>query len=127
MVEDNMTVATKFIEQIKKTGSNKIDHVTTGEDALELIESNKYDLIFMDYTLGDVMNGDQLTLIIRKADINTPIVSISNMDLGDAGPMILHRNGYNGQILKDNYIGLPDNVEKIVNFWIDKGLIREFN
>ncbi len=48
-----------------------------GQDAMDLFENNKFDLISLDYSLPGDMNGLDIYKEIRKRDLDIPIVFIS--------------------------------------------------
>ncbi|MBI2417767.1 MAG: response regulator, partial [Ignavibacteriales bacterium] len=70
----SVTVITHFLKDICT-----VDSAKTGEDALEKIVENKYDMFLMDINLGWGMNGKQVTQFIRKLPqyTQTPIVAIT--------------------------------------------------
>ncbi|MDR0219813.1 MAG: response regulator [Lachnospiraceae bacterium] len=52
------------------------DTAISGRQALEMVEQNQYDLIFMDHMMAD-MDGVETTKIIRSMDIKDPIVALT--------------------------------------------------
>lgn len=78
VVEDNQinaTIATKALLQV----GHKVDLAMTGEDALDLLEKNSYDLILLDNNLPDY-TGSELISIYRNLNVglfHIPIVMLS--------------------------------------------------
>ncbi len=76
LVEDNklnQDVETKLLQKV----GYSVDVIDNGEDAIELIKNNDYDLILMDIELNG-MNGLETTKIIRELDSekkNIPIIA----------------------------------------------------
>jgi CheY-like chemotaxis protein len=52
------------------------DTAISGRQALEMVEQNQYDLIFMDHMMAD-MDGIETTKIIRSMNIKDPIVALT--------------------------------------------------
>ncbi len=68
----------------------ELTHISSGHEALRLIcDNNQYDLIITTLHIGDMTPGE-LVRIIRKSEIDTPIVMLAfdNRELAD---MIAHR------------------------------------
>ena len=64
LVEDN-DLARMVAEVSLKKVNCKVDSVSTGEEAVQLALTKKYDIIFMDIGLGDT-DGFQVTQTIRS-------------------------------------------------------------
>ena len=56
-----------------------VDHVTTGEEAVEMFRKNYYDLGIFDIGLDGAMNGDEAVEQIRQLDSgkNLPIFAVT--------------------------------------------------
>jgi len=75
-----------LVEDTKKIAENisdvlRFEHFTvavasTGEEALELIEVNTYDLIILDLSLPDI-DGQEVTKILRKNKVTTPLLMLT--------------------------------------------------
>lgn len=105
LVEDNlinMEIATQIIT---KTGAS-VDSAYDGDEALELFNTNSYDLIFMDIQMPK-KNGYETTKIIRQKNQTVPIIGMS-------------ANAFCDDILKGkacgmtNYLSKPVEAKKIV-------------
>ena len=87
LVEDN-----KINQMItKKMLEKKGMHCTifeNGEDAIEHLKENQYDLVLMDVHLPGI-NGTEATAIIRKFDIATPIIALTAISLNENREMLL--------------------------------------
>lgn len=75
IVDDDEAVLTMLVKVIR---SNGIDAETaaSGEEALERVESRRYDLILLDINLSG-MDGFEVVEAIRKKRIKTPIIIVS--------------------------------------------------
>ena len=76
------------ILRIFKTILNKkyiVDTAVTGETAIILAEQYQYDLIFMDFRLGEGINGDIAALEIKKSERhkNTSIILCTAYDISN--------------------------------------------
>lgn len=105
LVEDNlinMEIATQIIT---KTGAS-VDSAYDGDEALELFNTNSYDLIFMDIQMPK-KNGYEATKIIRQKNQIIPIIGMS-------------ANAFCDDILKGkacgmtNYLSKPVEAKKII-------------
>ena len=105
LVEDNlinMEIATQIIT---KTGAS-VDSAYDGDEALELFNTNSYDLIFMDIQMPK-KNGYETTKIIRQKNQIIPIIGMS-------------ANAFCDDILKGkacgmtNYLSKPVEAKKII-------------
>jgi len=57
--------------------SHTVDLANTGQIAMDLFDSNKYDLVSLDYMLPGTINGIDIYNHIRKTDQDIPILFIS--------------------------------------------------
>lgn len=87
LVEDNkinQMITQKMLEQ-KGIPSVIIDN---GEEAIEHLKTNKYDLVLMDVHLPGI-NGTEATSEIRKFDTKTPIIALTAISLNENREMLL--------------------------------------
>jgi CheY-like chemotaxis protein/nitrogen-specific signal transduction histidine kinase len=68
----NMMVARKFLQK----WNLQVDEASNGLEALELYKKNRYDLLLIDLEMPE-MDGNEVTAIIRKKDMVTPIVAFT--------------------------------------------------
>lgn len=87
LVEDNRInqMITKKILEKKRIICEICD---TGEDAIEQIKTNNYDLVLMDVHLPGI-NGTDATRIIREFDAITPIIALTAISLYENREMLL--------------------------------------
>lgn len=100
IVEDNNITQVITQKLIEKHGATSTI-ASTGEEALELVKDNFYDIILMDINLPD-FNGDVVALEIRKTNSHTPIIAFT----------AIHNEEY---IKKISEIGMNDHITKPVN------------
>lgn len=96
LVEDSITIR-KLIKEILKEKNIEIEEAENGEEALNLLKNNIYDLIILDIMMPK-MNGLELIKIIRDFS-NIPIIFLSA--LSDEKTQILAYNlGADGYLTK---------------------------
>ena len=82
----------------------KVDLCKSGKDAIEMLKSASYDLVFMDYKMPG-MDGIQTTRHLRKMGEESlyykqlPIIALTTYDASGAREMFL-QNGFNDFLLK---------------------------
>jgi signal transduction histidine kinase len=87
IVEDNkinQMISKKMLKH-KDIVSEVIDN---GEDSIEALKNNKYDLVLMDVHLPGI-NGTIATQEIRKFDTTTPIIAMTAISLNENREMLL--------------------------------------
>jgi len=75
IVEDESIIALDLAQKLKLMGYN-VNISQSGKVALEIIETNKFDLILMDVYLNDGLNGVDTAVQIRNR-FNTPLIFIT--------------------------------------------------
>ena len=77
--------------------------VKNGQEALEEVKSNQYDLVLMDINMP-VMDGNEATMAIRKFNEFLPIIALTAADIDEIGQKC-KSIGYSDIIIKpfDNY------------------------
>jgi signal transduction histidine kinase/ActR/RegA family two-component response regulator/HPt (histidine-containing phosphotransfer) domain-containing protein len=70
--EINLNVASGILEFFSITA----DTAASGKEAIEMIQRNQYDIVFMDHRMPE-MSGVETTGIIRKMGIDVPIVALT--------------------------------------------------
>jgi len=77
VVDDSRTVRKQIQLELKAFGI-QVDTADSGEDALELLDLNRYDLVFLDIMLPGI-DGYQVCKYIKKNRLNraTPVIIIS--------------------------------------------------
>jgi CheY-like chemotaxis protein len=117
LVEDN-----KIVQKIQTSLLNSIgchiDIADSGEQAMEIFEPEKYDLIFMDIGLPGIQ-GDVATKFIRKMEIgnviSTPIIALTAHSTEES------RKGYIAAGM-DDIITKPLSYEQTLNVFTRYGL-----
>ena len=75
LVEDSLSLATAYMEYLAKLPYN-VTHVTTGGEALEIIDSQAPNAVLLDLELPD-MNGREILEHIREQAIPTAVIVIT--------------------------------------------------
>jgi len=75
MAEDNL-INQKVAQSIFKNIGYEIDLVSNGAEALEKVQENTYDIVFMDLFMPE-LDGFEATIQIRKKGIKVPIIAMS--------------------------------------------------
>ena len=101
LAEDNQLNATTLIAMLKKLG-HQVELASNGQQALDNLLKDTYDCILMDISMP-VMGGDEVTRIIREAELQTgqhmPIIALTAHALrGDREQFL--SSGFDGYIAK---------------------------
>ena len=104
LAEDNL-INQKVAQSIFKNIGYEIDIAKNGREAVELMEKDKYDVIFMDLLMPET-DGYQATEEIRKAGYTLPIIAMS-ADEDDKTRAAAFKAGMNDYVMK------PARVESI--------------
>lgn len=108
LVDDNainLTVTEGLLEPLKM----KITSALSGREALELIDQNRYDLIFMDHMMPE-LDGVETTRIIRRLHpeyANVPIIALTANAVDGAKEMFLSEG-------MNDFVPKPIEVQLIV-------------
>jgi len=114
-VEDDE--ANQFLMQLllKRIGCS-VDLAANGQEAVDKVRTNKYNVIFMDLRMP-VLDGFEATEIIRKdIDKTVPIVAVSAHVLKEVVDKCF-AVGMNGFIAKGSDI---EKIKKEISSWIEK-------
>ena len=104
IAEDNL-INQKVAQSIFKNIGYEIEIAKNGKVAAEMVEKNKYDVVFMDLLMPEI-DGYQATERIRKSGHNLPIIAMSADDDGKTKAAAL-KAGMNDYVMK------PAKVESI--------------
>ena len=114
VVEDHLVNQKVIIGMLNKFGFNA-DTAENGEEALDLLKRNAYDLIFMDIQMPK-MNGYETTKAIRNQ--NTPIIKHDSVIIALTANAMKKDRDKCLQCGMDNYLSKPFNsnyLQKIIN------------
>lgn len=101
LVEDSASTA-MFYRQILERMGLQIEHCKSAEEALELIATNRFDLVVTDYVLAGAKTGFSVIRAVRESlgkSALTPILAISSFD-DMARKVEILRNGANDFVSK---------------------------
>ena len=115
----NLRVAQKMIERFGPT----VDRALSGKEAMELVNNNKYDIIFMDHMMPE-LDGIDTTRLIRRfhpAMADTPIIALTANAVDEMRTLFL-KEGMNDFIAKPMEIGILSSKLKM---WLPADKIRE--
>lgn len=122
LVVDDMEMNLKVALGVLAPLQMCIDTADSGAKALELVENNRYDVIFMDHMMP-VMDGIETTRAIRNMEgdyyKNVPIIAFS-ANVGMDAVDMFKRNGMNDFVAKP--IELKEMFAKLAH-WLPKELI----
>ncbi|MCL1956897.1 MAG: ATP-binding protein, partial [Fibromonadales bacterium] len=111
-IDANLKVAKGLMEPYKM----QVDLCTSGAEAIEMVKTNSYDLVFIDHMMPD-MDGVETTETIREIYANLPIIALTANAVSGVREMFLE-NGFN------DFISKPiDTVE--LNAVLEKWLPKE--
>jgi signal transduction histidine kinase/BarA-like signal transduction histidine kinase len=113
-VEDNL-INLKILTRILVEANMSVDIAKNGLEAIDLVKTNKYDIILMDIRMP-VMNGLEASREIRKFNSTVPIIAVSaNAFLEDINRSI--SAGMNAHIAKPiNRKELLGTINKFIEF-----------
>jgi signal transduction histidine kinase/CheY-like chemotaxis protein len=75
VAEDNF-INQKVAKTLFKNIGFEVEFAKNGLEVLDMVESNNYDIIFMDIMMPD-MDGIQATIELRKKNVSTPIIAMT--------------------------------------------------
>ena len=108
LVEDNK-INQMITQKMLKNKQMLCDTIDNGEEAIQAVKHNSYDLVLMDVHLPGI-NGTVATQMIREFDSHTPIVALTAISLNENREMLLSY-GMNDVITKPFD---PENFYKII-------------
>lgn len=115
MVDDEVEL-TSYYREIAERFFKSVEIANSGEEAIELFESNKYDLIYSDINMPG-MNGIELIRAIKEFDVKQKFIVISASDEAEKLMELLSLN-ISGFILKpftlDNFVSVSKDQVSIV-------------
>lgn len=83
VVDDNLVNRMLIGELLSHYYGITADNATNGEEAVEMVMRNSYDLVFMDINMP-VMDGTEATRILRQNNVDLPIIALTaNVMQGD--------------------------------------------
>ncbi len=77
LLEDDISLGETIKEMLEENGY-KVDHIISGNEAIDYTYSNNYDLYIFDINVPDI-DGLDILKMLRDADNNTPTIFISAM------------------------------------------------
>jgi len=77
LVQDELVTARDVMQALKANGSI-VDHIETGEEALELVRHYDYDIVLLDLMLPDV-DGYEVVRRMRASRIDAPVIILSGL------------------------------------------------
>ncbi|MCL2260081.1 MAG: ATP-binding protein [Fibromonadales bacterium] len=120
LVVDDIETNLKVTEGLLLPYKIQVDSCISGEDAIEAIKDNHYDLVFMDHMMPD-MDGVEATKLIRDLGLNLPIIALTANAVSGTKEMFLD-NGF------DDFLSKPIDLVKLdflLEKWIPKKKRKE--
>ncbi len=77
LLEDDISLGETIEEMLEESGY-QVDHIISGNEAIDYTYSNSYDLYIFDINVPDI-DGLDILRMLRDADDNTPTIFISAM------------------------------------------------
>ncbi len=77
LLEDYISLGETIEEMLEESGY-QVDHIISGNEAIDYTYSNSYDLYIFDINVPDI-DGLDILKMLRDADDNTPTIFISAM------------------------------------------------
>lgn len=108
LVVDDDELGRRLMRVILTQEGHQVELAANGQEALEAVKNNKFDIVFMDLHMPD-MDGIEASRQIRaweKDDSHTFIVALTASYLPEVGQVLFDAG-------MDNYISKPFQVEQI--------------
>ena len=105
LVEDEIGLSNFLIRGLKYEGY-QIDHAATGEDAINLIQENNYDIIILDLILPK-MSGEDVLKELRNQQKMTPVIVLTALDDVDTKIKLLNTGA-------DDYLVKPFSFVELI-------------
>lgn len=98
LVEDHPVNRDLFAALLEQKGNIECTMATNGEEALNILEKERFDLVFMDINMP-VMDGITALGELKKRDFDTPVIALTaNAIAGDKERFLKH--GFDGYLAK---------------------------
>lgn len=124
LIVDDNAVNLKTAEGLLAPLQMNIDVSVSGKRALQMVQRNHYDIIFMDHMMPD-MDGVETTEKIRQLDgdyyKNVPIIALTANAISDAKDLFLNA-GMNDFVAKPIEMR---SICRIIKTWLPRGLIKK--
>ena len=78
LLVQNELAAARNVMQVLKANGGIVDHIETGEEALELVRHYDYDIVLLDLMLPD-MDGYEVVRRMRSNRIEAPVIMLSGV------------------------------------------------
>ncbi len=72
LIDDFSGILTVMRSMLRHLGIENLDQALNGNEALLLLEKNRYDLVICDYNLGDGKNGQQILEEVKQRELILP-------------------------------------------------------
>lgn len=112
LVEDEAEIA-RFIVRGFKTEGFRVTHVETAEDALNFLQSQKFDAIILDLLLPS-MSGEELLRKMREEKDNTPVIVLSAMGASGIKTRLLNQGADDYLVKPFSFVELVARVQSIL-------------
>ncbi|MDR2007129.1 MAG: response regulator, partial [Acidaminococcales bacterium] len=120
LVVDDNDINLVIAENVLTTYGAAVDTASSGAEAIELVQKNDYDIVFMDHMMPE-MDGVDATKIIRSRPgekyQKMPIVALTANVVGDVRDLFLE-SGMNDFLSKPLEIR---EIERILREWLPRG------
>lgn len=117
IVEDDVSNYSLLVAMLRKSGAH-FSWARTGKEAVDLCDSNSFDLIFMDIKMPE-MSGFEAVDLIRSKNHKMPIIAQTAYARLDDEMIILNR-GFNG------YLSKPIDKQRLLGL-LEKYFLTENN
>ncbi|MDR1531049.1 MAG: response regulator [Clostridiales bacterium] len=116
LVVDDIETNLKVVEGLLAPYMARVDTCMSGARAIELVQQNKYDIIFMDHMMPG-MDGVEATEVIHKSGFKMPIVALTANAMQGMREMFISK-GF------DDHLAKPIEITKL-NEMVEKWIPRE--
>jgi|WetSurMetagenome_2_1015567.scaffolds.fasta_scaffold251657_2 CheY-like chemotaxis protein len=111
LVVDDEAIVCECIAGMLRHDGHQVQAVNSGREALALFEKDKFDVVFMDYSMPE-MKGDELAIAIKTLAPSQPVIMVT----GNAPP----RRTLPGVDLIINKPVMLDDLRRAVVRWLSE-------
>ena len=117
LVVDDMVTMRRIVTAIIKGEGHAVSEASNGGEAVEMLRSNKFDLVISDWNMPKVTGGDMVRMIRSDPALkDTPVVMVT-AEAERSRIVELAQIGVNGYIIKPFK---PDTLVKVVSKILEK-------
>jgi DNA-binding response OmpR family regulator len=104
LVDDDVSLRKALADQLELHEEFETTELGTASEAIEVLEDDEFDAIFLDVALPD-MDGRDVCRLLRRKDIHTPVIMLTGLD-SEADAILGLDSGANDYVTKPFKLGV---------------------